>query len=96
VYNLIRSLIISEKAHIILPTHKALDKASELSKGINKIGSTLKGIGPTYMDKTGRNGLRVGDLLQKDFKERYNTLKEKHLTLLKQMNFEEDISHSRS
>lgn len=90
--NLIRSLIISEKAHIILPTHKALDKASELSKGINKIGSTLKGIGPTYMDKTGRNGLRVGDLLQKDFKERYNTLKEKHLTLLKQMNFEEDIS----
>lgn len=90
--DLIRSLIISEKAHIILPTHKALDKASELSKGINKIGSTLKGIGPTYMDKTGRNGLRVGDLLQKDFKERYNTLKEKHLTLLKQMNFEEDIS----
>ena len=59
--DLIRSLIISEKAHIILPTHKALDKASELSKGINKIGSTLKGIGPTYMDKTGRNGLRVGD-----------------------------------
>ncbi|HMT35090.1 MAG TPA: adenylosuccinate synthase [Chitinophagaceae bacterium] len=90
--DLIRSLISSEKAHIILPTHKALDKASELSKGINKIGSTLKGIGPTYMDKTGRNGLRVGDLLQKDFKERYNTLKEKHLTLLKQMNFEEDIS----
>lgn len=89
--NLAKTLIISEKAHIILPTHKALDKASEHAKGKNKIGSTLKGIGPTYMDKTGRNGLRVGDLLQKDFKERYNTLKEKHLTLLKQMNFEEDI-----
>lgn len=87
-----KSLIISEKAHIILPTHKALDKASELAKGINKIGSTLKGIGPTYMDKTGRNGLRVGDLLQKDFRDRYHTLKEKHLTLLKQMNFDEDIS----
>lgn len=87
-----KCLILSEKAHIILPTHKALDKASELSKGLNKIGSTLKGIGPTYMDKTGRNGLRVGDLLQKDFKERYNTLKEKHLTLLKQMNFDEDFS----
>jgi adenylosuccinate synthase len=87
-----RSLIISEKAHVILPTHKALDKASEQAKGQNKIGSTLKGIGPTYMDKTGRNGLRVGDLLQKDFKERYSTLKEKHLTMLKQMNFDEDIS----
>lgn len=85
-------MIISERAHLILPTHKALDKASELSKGSNKIGSTLKGIGPTYMDKTGRNGLRVGDILQPDFKERYNTLKEKHLTILHQMNFEEDIN----
>ncbi|MBK7689866.1 MAG: adenylosuccinate synthase [Bacteroidetes bacterium] len=87
------TLIISEKAHIILPTHKALDKANELAKGSNKIGSTLKGIGPTYMDKTGRNGLRVGDLLQSDFTERYNTLKDKHLSLLKQMHYEEDISH---
>jgi adenylosuccinate synthase len=87
------TLIISEKAHIILPTHKALDKANELAKGSNKIGSTLKGIGPTYIDKTGRNGLRVGDLLQSDFKERYSTLKEKHLSLLKQMHYEEDISH---
>lgn len=86
-----KSLLISEKAHIILPTHKALDKASELAKGTNKIGSTLKGIGPTYMDKTGRNGLRVGDVMQKDFKERYNTLKEKHMHMLRQMNFEEDI-----
>ena len=85
-------LIISERAHLILPTHKALDKASELSKGINKIGSTLKGIGPTYMDKTGRNGLRVGDILQDDFKERYNDLKKKHLVLLAQMNFDEDIA----
>ncbi len=87
-----KSLLISEKAHIILPTHKALDKASELAKGTNKIGSTLKGIGPTYMDKTGRNGLRVGDAMQKDFRERYNILKEKHLHMLKQMNFEEDFS----
>lgn len=86
-----KSLIISEKAHIILPTHKALDKASELAKGINKIGSTLKGIGPTYMDKTGRNGLRVGDVLQKDFKERYNVLKEKHLNLLRDTDLSEDI-----
>jgi len=86
-----KSLIISQGAHLILPTHKALDKASELNKGINKIGSTLKGIGPTYMDKTGRNGLRVGDILQADFKERYIALKEKHLTLLKQLHFEEDI-----
>lgn len=85
------SLIISERAHLILPTHKALDKASELSKGINKIGSTLKGIGPTYMDKTGRNGLRVGDVLRKDFSDKYKQLKEKHLLLLKQMNFHDDI-----
>lgn len=85
-------MIISERAHLILPTHKALDKASELSKGQNKIGSTLKGIGPTYMDKTGRNGLRVGDILQKDFKERYNALKEKHRTILQQMNFDEDTN----
>lgn len=84
-------LLISQRAHLILPTHKALDKASELSKGINKIGSTLKGIGPTYMDKTGRNGLRVGDILQPDFKNRYNALKEKHLFLLQQLNFQEDI-----
>ncbi len=88
------SLVISEKAHVILPTHKALDRASEIAKGVNKIGSTLKGIGPTYMDKTGRNGLRVGDLLQKDFKDRYLTLKEKHLSILRQMNAEEDLGDS--
>lgn len=92
--NLKASLVISEKAHVILPTHKALDRASEIAKGVNKIGSTLKGIGPTYMDKTGRNGLRVGDLLQKDFKDRYLTLKEKHLSILRQMNAEEDLGDS--
>jgi adenylosuccinate synthase len=73
---------ISRKAHLILPTHKMLDQASELSKGKNKIGSTLKGIGPTYMDKTGRNGFRVGDILLKDSKERYDRLVEKHKHLL--------------
>lgn len=76
------TMLISERAHLILPTHKLLDKASEMAKGKNKIGSTLKGIGPTYMDKTGRNGLRVGDVLQDDFKDRYQVLKEKHLQLL--------------
>lgn len=76
-------LYISKKAHLILPTHKLLDAASELSKGKNKIGSTLKGIGPTYMDKTGRNGLRVGDIFSPNFEEKYNTLVEKHLGMLK-------------
>ncbi len=84
-------LIISERAHLILPTHKALDKASEQLKGDQKIGSTLKGIGPTYMDKTGRNGIRVGDILQPEFRKQYESLKEKHKTLLSQMNFHEDI-----
>jgi adenylosuccinate synthase len=64
-------LIISRKAHLILPTHRLLDAASETAKGKAKIGSTLKGIGPTYMDKTGRNGIRVGDIELADFKERY-------------------------
>jgi adenylosuccinate synthase len=86
-----KSMLISERAHLILPTHKELDKANEIAKGKNKIGSTLKGIGPTYMDKTGRNGLRVGDILKADFFERYNQLKEKHQTMLKQMGVEEDI-----
>jgi len=74
-------LLISKKVHLILPTHRLLDAASEASKGASKIGSTLKGIGPTYMDKTGRNGLRLGDALLSDFKSRYETLKEKHLGL---------------
>ncbi len=76
-------LKISRKAHLILPTHKMLDAASEISKGHDKIGSTLKGIGPAYMDKTGRNGLRVGDIEAHDFPDRYHKLKEKHLALLK-------------
>ncbi len=76
-------LYIAKKAHLILPTHRMLDAASEASKGKEKIGSTLKGIGPTYMDKTGRNGLRVGDIISSDFIGKYNKLKEKHLGLLK-------------
>ena len=73
-----KSLLISRKAHIILPTHRLLDAASEASKGKAKIGSTLKGIGPTYMDKTGRNGIRVGDIELADWKKRYRTLADKH------------------
>lgn len=75
-------LLVSKKAHLILPTHRHIDAASENAKGKAKIGSTLKGIGPTYMDKTGRNGLRVGDILLDNFQEKYNALKEKHQTLL--------------
>ena len=76
-------LLISKKAHLILPTHKLLDKASEIAKGKQKIGSTLKGIGPTYMDKTGRNGLRIGDISSIDFNKKYQKLKEKHFKILK-------------
>ena len=75
-------LLISRKAHLILPTHRLLDAASEKSKGKEKIGSTLKGIGPTYMDKTGRNGLRVGDLEMSDWQERYEKLTKKHLKMI--------------
>ena len=84
-------LFISKKAHLILPTHRILDAASEASKGNTKIGSTLKGIGPTYMDKTGRNGLRVGDIISPEFKHRYNRLKEKHTHLLKQYDYKYNI-----
>ncbi len=76
-------LIFSKKAHLILPTHRIIDQASELSKGKNKIGSTLKGIGPTYMDKTGRNGLRFGDIHEADFKNKYSALVQKHKRILK-------------
>ncbi|MEO6037598.1 MAG: adenylosuccinate synthase [Saprospiraceae bacterium] len=76
-------LFVSRKAHLILPTHRWLDAASEAHKGSAKIGSTLKGIGPTYMDKTGRNGLRVGDISSPQFREQYEGLKTKHLELLK-------------
>ena len=77
-------LFIARKAHLILPSHRYLDAASEASKGKKKIGSTLKGIGPTYMDKTGRNGLRIGDIERTDFMDRYEALKKKHLAIVKQ------------
>lgn len=75
-------LLISRKAHLILPTHRLLDAASEASKGKAKIGSTLKGIGPTYMDKTGRNGMRIGDLELSDWKEKYRALANKHEAMI--------------
>ncbi len=87
------NLVISRKAHLILPSHRILDAASEKSKGMSKIGSTLKGIGPTYMDKTGRNGLRVGDI-ETDFQGKYNNLKEKHKHLLKIYDFEYNIEEN--
>lgn len=86
-------LVISKKAHLILPSHRLLDAASETAKGKNKIGSTLKGIGPTYMDKTGRNGLRVGDIFLPNFKEKYDALVEKHENILKHFeNFEYNLA----
>ncbi|MBR0314986.1 MAG: adenylosuccinate synthase [Bacteroidales bacterium] len=87
-----KNIIISKRAHLILPTHRIMDAASEASLGKTKIGSTLKGIGPTYMDKTGRNGLRVGEVLSKDFKKKFNTLKQRHASYLKQFDFEYDIN----
>ena len=81
-------LLISKKAHLILPTHKLLDAASEKAKGKEKIGSTLKGIGPTYMDKTGRNGLRVGDISSPSFIKKFNNLKKKHIQILEFYNFD--------
>ena len=77
-----KSLVISRKAHLILPTHRLLDAASEASKGKAKIGSTLKGIGPTYMDKTGRNGIRIGDLELDNWKEKYRVLANKHESMV--------------
>jgi len=85
------NLFISRKAHLILPSHRLLDAASEASKGVGKIGSTLRGIGPTYMDKTGRNGLRIGDIFSSDFKEKFGFLKKKHTDILKQYNFEYEL-----
>jgi len=84
-------LAISRKAHLILPTHRLLDAASEKAKGKSKIGSTLKGIGPTYMDKTGRNGLRIGDIELPDFMDRYRALVKKHEALLQQHQYEYDL-----
>ena len=85
-------LQISKRAQLILPTHRMLDAASEAAKGKSKIGSTLKGIGPTYMDKTGRNGLRIGDMLSPEFRQRYEALKQKHLGMLAQYDFKFDIA----
>ncbi len=85
-------LQIAKRAHLILPTHRIIDAASEAAKGKTKIGSTLKGIGPTYMDKTGRNGLRVGDILSPAFMERYEALKQKHIEFLKQFDYTYDIA----
>tara|TARA_B100001057_G_scaffold312170_1_gene312208 strand:+ start:3894 stop:5171 length:1278 start_codon:yes stop_codon:yes gene_type:complete len=85
-------LLISKRAHIILPTHKIIDASSEASKGKKKIGSTLKGIGPTYMDKTGRNGIRVGDIVNLNWKNKYQILKEKHLDLISSFNQDVDLS----
>ena len=89
--DLTKNLFISKRAHLILPSHRILDAASEAAKGKTKIGSTLKGIGPTYMDKTGRNGLRIGDIINPEFKEKYVSLTNKHKGLLKQYNFEYDL-----
>ena len=86
--NITEKLFISKKAHLILPTHRILDAAYEAYKGKNKIGSTLKGIGPTYTDKISRNGIRVGDILSPDFKEKYDKLTNKHKKILKQFDFD--------
>lgn len=88
--DLTKNLWISKRAHLILPTHRILDAASEAAKGKSKIGSTLKGISPTYMDKTGRNGLRVGDL-DLDFKAKYEALKAKHVQLLRQYDYKYNL-----
>ena len=87
-----KSLCISRKAHIILPTHRLLDAASELSKGKSKIGSTLKGIGPTYMDKTGRNGIRIGDIELSDWMRKYRKLSDKHEAMIK--NYGVDLQYN--
>jgi adenylosuccinate synthase len=87
-----KNLFISQRTNLIVPTHRALDKASETSKGESKIGSTLKGIGPSYMDKTGRNALRVGDIMDKSFITQYIKLRLKHQKLLDNFHFTEDIS----
>src|SRR3989338_8812493 len=87
-----KRMVISKKAHLILPTHRLIDAASEAAKGKEKIGSTLKGIGPTYMDKTGRNGIRIGDITLPNFKEKYTALVEKHKQMLSHLNFEYNLA----
>jgi len=83
-----KNLLISKKAHLILPTHRVLDAMYEHNKGKAKIGSTLKGIGPTYTDKTARLGIRIGNIERNDFYEKYNELKQKHLQLIKSFGFD--------
>jgi len=89
---LTKRLVISSRANLILPTHRMLDAAYEQKKGHLKIGSTLKGIGPTYTDKTSRNGLRAGDIMLKNFRQMYEGLSSGHLELLRQLEYESDIS----
>ncbi|MDX9696057.1 MAG: adenylosuccinate synthase [Bacteroidales bacterium] len=91
-----KNLFISKRAHLILPSHRILDAASEASKGKTKIGSTLKGIGPTYMDKTGRNGIRVGDILNPNFKDIYRNLTNKHKDILKQYDYDYNLDEYES
>ena len=83
-----RHLVISNKTQMIIPTHRMLDKAYELAKGDKKIGSTLRGIGPTYQDKAARKGLRIGDINEPDFDDRYRQLRDFHLEILERYNFE--------
>lgn len=87
-----KNLYLSDRIHLILPTHILLDKASEISKGDTKIGSTLKGIAPTYMDKTGRNGLRIGDILHKNFDTKYKALRTKHIALLEGTSYPQELA----
>ena len=89
-HNLKQQLMISKKAHLIMPTHRILDLANEAAKGSGKIGTTGKGIGPTYTDKISRNGLRVGDLLE-NFDEKYSAAKRRHENMLRAMNFEYNL-----
>jgi adenylosuccinate synthase len=91
-YDLISRLVISKKAHLILPTHRLLDVANEKAKAAGKIGTTGKGIGPTYTDKVSRNGLRVGDILSKDFEKKYFACVEKHKKILESLDFQSGFS----
>lgn len=90
--NIRKNLYISEKAHVILPTHRLVDAASEAYKGVHKVGSTLRGISPTYQDKIGRSGLRIGDLIGKNFLSKYQTAVSNHKKLLDSFNFEYNLS----
>ncbi|MDE5694645.1 MAG: adenylosuccinate synthase, partial [Alistipes sp.] len=95
-HDLTKQLCISKKAHLILPTHRILDAAFEAAKGSDKIGTTGKGIGPTYTDKVGRNGMRVGDLLSPDFRQIYARAKARHERILRSLDFSYDLSELES